>query len=577
MCQKARYDNAIQRRIIVHKKNIKIYFISLLMLSILAGISVCQAQDFGSNKVRLLPDANGSVDVALYKSGIIELTQTAARVSVGNPGIADILLFKGSELYILAKSLGTTSVVIWNKDGDVFASWTINVTYDLDTLKLRLHELLPNEDIQVRSAQDRIFLSGSVSSVDRINNAMEIARSFLGPCVESESSAVVRDSTKGPPSTVEQGTQGQQRTQSQCKNKGKVVNLMTVSGANQVMLQIKVAEMNHDTLKKMESNFNVMKFGRPWTVGGVNGGATFPDVLTPGVGALPGPGQPYTLPIFGSTNGNNSPIGPMVDQFAPNMPSISDSGLFFSFLTGSNYFQAAIEASRQKGLTKILAEPTLTAMTGQEADFLSGGEFPIPVPQQNGAVTIQFKQFGVNVKFLPVVLDQSRINLKMNISVSDLSQSGAVTLNVPNTGTAFSIPSLTERNTSTTVELDNGQTIGISGLINNTVSEYVNKFPGLGDIPILGMLFRSQQFKSGKTELVMFVTPHLAKPIASKDVQLPTDSFVPPGDLSFYLLGQMESLFKPKNHEAKSEKSAPLTGSSIPMTDSMANRFGQGI
>ena len=186
-----------------------------------------------------------------------------------------------------------------------------------------------------------------------------------------------------------------------------------------------------------------------------------------------------------------------------------------------------------------------------EAEFLSGGEFPIPVSQDLGQVTIEFKEFGVGVKFLPVVLDSGRINMKLNISVTELSADVPVLLDVAGSSSSFSIPSLTKRSTMSTVELGNGQTIGIAGLISDNVRESVDKYPGLGDVPMLGTLFRSQDFRSGQTELVIFVTPHLAKPISPGRVVLPTDSFMPASDTDFFLKGRMEAPISNLNEKQK--------------------------
>ncbi|MCB1755399.1 MAG: type II and III secretion system protein family protein, partial [Gammaproteobacteria bacterium] len=238
-------------------------------------------------------------------------------------------------------------------------------------------------------------------------------------------------------------------------------------------------------------------------------------------------------------NGVNNVIGPVVDIYQPATQSIADKGLFFSRLSGDNLFQVALEISRSKGLSKILAEPTLTTLTGQPAEFLSGGEYPVPVPDDSGT-RIQFKEYGVGLKFIPTILDKSRINLDLNISVSEINGSNNVTVSTDGTSQVIVVPSLNKRSASSTVELADGQTIGIAGLIQDNVSEVMSKLPGLGDIPILGALFRSQEFISGQSELVIFVTPHLAQPIAEEDIRLPTDSFVPPNDLEFYLLGKME-------------------------------------
>jgi pilus assembly protein CpaC len=242
------------------------------------------------------------------------------------------------------------------------------------------------------------------------------------------------------------------------------------------------------------------------------------------------------IPVFP----NPAPMGPVIDEFAPNPMVIQDKGFFASLLTDEFLFNLAFDAAKEKGLAKILAEPTLTTLTGQEAEFLSGGEFPIPVPQQNGAVTIEFKQFGVGVRFLPVVLDSSRINLKLGISVSEIISNNSIGISREGVSSSFIVPSLSTRSAESTVELSDGQTIGIAGLINENMREVITKFPGLGDIPGLGVLFRSQSFQKGETELLILVTPHLAKPVLPADIRLPTDNVTEAGDMGFFLGGNLE-------------------------------------
>jgi len=257
---------------------------------------------------------------------------------------------------------------------------------------------------------------------------------------------------------------------------------------------------------------------------------------------------------FGLPDGGSPVVGPTVGKYTPNVPTISDKGLFFQDLIGDTVFQTALEISRSKGLAKVLAEPTLTTLTGRSAEFLSGGEFPVPVPQ-DGRTSIVFKDFGVKVKFLPTILDQQRISLDLDIVVSELSEGRLVNVGTTGTNSVFSIPTLTKRGVSSTVELANGQTIGIAGLIQDNVREVVTKLPGVADIPILGQLFRSQEFISGQTELVVFVTANMASPIDKDEIKLPTDSFVPPTDTEFYLLGRMNS--RHKKEEKASETSLP--------------------
>jgi pilus assembly protein CpaC len=228
-------------------------------------------------------------------------------------------------------------------------------------------------------------------------------------------------------------------------------------------------------------------------------------------------------------------------DFLPNPLRILNQGIFGAFIDDNFKFTLALDIAKENGLAKILAEPTLATLTGQEAEFLSGGEFPIPVPQGiNGAVTIEFKPYGVGLKFLPVVLSDGRINLKVNISVSELADQGGVILQNEDVSLRTFVPSLRQRSASATIELGDGQSMGLAGLLDDKLRESVTKFPGLGDIPVLGALFRSNDYRKGQTELVILITPHLAKPVDRGSVSLPTDKFVEPNDMDFYLGGKLE-------------------------------------
>ncbi len=467
-----------------------------------------------------------SVDlvVPLYKSQILSLEQEPSRVSIGNPDIADIVLLRGEQVHIVGKTLGSTNVVLWDRRDRIFKSVNVEVTHDLATLKKKLHLMMPSENINVYSAQEKLIVEGQLSSAANVSAALKVAEGYLPSC-ESGSGVSNEENSN----TTDSSAAG-------ADNKGcgsaEVVNLLSVSGAQQIMLEVKVAEMSRTFLRSLDTNLNVLDFGGNSRFGAINGGASWPNALVEN--------EEIPFAAAGIPDGSTPIIGPVVDKFDPATPSISDKGLFFQDLVGDTFFQAALELSRSKGLAKILAEPNLTTLTGRAAEFLSGGEFPVPVPQ-NGRTSIVFKDYGVKVKFLPTILDAGRISLDLDIVVSEVSEGRQVDVASAGTSGVFLIPSLTKRGVSNTVELANGQTIGIAGLIQDNVREVVNRLPGLGDVPVLGQLFRSQQFVSGQSELVIFVTAHLAKPIVADKVRLPTDSFVPPSDLEFYLLGRMES------------------------------------
>ena len=319
------------------------------------------------------------------------------------------------------------------------------------------------------------------------------------------------------------------------------------------MLEVKVAEIQRSELRRLDAQFNAFNTeASNWVWGGVNGGATFPDVVFPAVTLPDGTQIPGgRRPVFDGI----APWGPAIDEFAPNPMTIQNQGLFASLLTNDFLFNLAIDAAKDKGLAKILAEPTLTTLTGQEARFLSGGEFPIPVPQGLDTVTIEYKEFGVGLAFLPVVLGGGVINVKLNISVSELVSTNTVAITASNTPATFVVPALSKRSATVVVELKDGQTIGIAGLISDNLREAVSKFPVLGELPIIGALFRSQDFINRESELVILVTPRLAKPLSPGDIRLPTDKFVEPSDSDFYLMGKMEG-----QAEASATPTAATTG-----------------
>ena len=472
----------------------------LATLLVAGGVLPAVAQQ-GSDRAPIMLNSqarHSSLTVAQNTSQVIDFAHPVKILSVGNPEVADIVVVGSRQIYVLGKSLGNTNVVLWDRNNKVQATLDIQVTPDLESLKARLHELLPGERIQVRAANGQIILGGEVASAARMDSALRIASSFARSGEEAAA----------------------------------VLNLMQVCGAQQVMLDVKVAEVSRSLVKRLDSQFNVLNIaGSALRIGAVKGGATFPDAVFEGAGTS---GRVPALPQMGT------PLGPMIDEFAPVTPTIEDAGIFASYQRGDYLINMVLDAANREGVAKILAEPNLTTLTGQPAQFLAGGEVPIPVPEGDGQVTIDYKDFGVGLNFLPVVLDSGVINLSVDVSVSDLSNNNAVLLGVGESSSQFYVPSLIKRSASSTLELASGQTIAIAGMLSESLREDVSKLPGLGDVPILGALFRSQEYIKDQTELVIFVTPRLAQPIAPEQARLPTGSFVAPSDVEFYLLGRMQ-------------------------------------
>ncbi len=459
----------------------RILFTGMAILCLLTlSINLLAAEERDIETAMRTVSSSKAFEVPLYKSRILDVDKPVRKLSIGNPEIADILVLRANQVYVVGKSLGTTNVVLWDASNRIIATIDIEITHDVDTLKAKLHELLPDEDISVNSSQGTIILSGEVSGPAKMDAALALATSFA-------------------PEDEEGNTK-----------KGKVVNLMHVGGIQQVLLEVKVAEINRTLFRQ---------FGIDWNAFGLDNGNW----------------------IIGGANGGAGPIG-FNGPFRPEPQSITDSGFFTRFLTDSFLFSATINAAKDNGLAKILAEPNLTTLSGKEATFLSGGEFPIPVPQGNlGGTTIEFKDFGIGMGFIPVVLDANRINMMIDISVSDLARENTISVGAGiDTEERFVIPALTVRRATSTVEMGDGQTIALAGLLSEKVREDVQKFPGLGDVPVLGYLFKSQQWLSEESELVIFVTPHLAQPVANDLVRMPTDAFIAPNDVEYYIMGRME-------------------------------------
>lgn len=456
-----------------------------------------------------------SISVPQNKSRLVEIPGSAKKISVGNPNVADILILRSNKIYVLGKQLGTTNVIVWDSRDRLITVLDVEVTHDLNALKAKLYEFMPNETISVYTSQNKLVLSGEVTSAEKVAMAVEIANTFTG------------------------------------KGMG-IINLMSIGGSHQVMLEVTVAEVSRNLVREFDSNFIFARKGGNWTWGGANGGMPVP------------PG------------GIATDIGA---AFTPPSLNIDDNGLFASFLTGNTLFTAAFNIGKTNNLVKVLAEPTLTTLSGEEAEFISGGEFPIPVPNDEN-VTIEFKEFGVGLKFLPTVVSAENINLALNIEVSDIAPTNAVTVNSGNNGdngTNFFVPALSKRATKTTVELGNGQTIGIAGLLDENITDSVEKLPGLGDLPVIGQLFRSQEFQKRETELVILVTPRLAKPVRRQDVTLPTDNFVEPNDWEYYLLGRMSELKQQSQLDDNYSQASSTAPATLSPSAGSEGQFGHSL
>ncbi|MCK0510442.1 type II and III secretion system protein family protein [Aromatoleum buckelii] len=433
-----------------------------------------------------------------------------AKQSDGRPGVAqvDVLLLSPNEIYLLGKSVGSTNVVLVDRSGGCTAL-DVTVAMDVTSVQGALTALLPDETgIKVSSAYDSLVLTGTVSDATKVDRAVEIA------------SAYVRDGGGG-----ENG------------RNARVLNMLRVGAPQQVMLEVKVAEVS----KAVMDRFGI-DFSRAYAAGdgtmirflsGVFGGKSPVGGQVSGtVGARVGGGIVDSISNASGTSAITAPIG---------NATIGGDATTVPLISGKNSTLIGVDAQKNDGLVKILAEPTVMAISGQEGSFLAGGKIFIPVSQNDGGtrtVTLEEKEFGVSVKFTPTVLEGGRINLAVRPEVSELNREG-VGLSAPGVNGLAILPSFTTRRAFTTVQLRDGQSFAIGGLIKNNTTTNIRAFPFLGELPVLGALFRSTEFQTDRSELVFVITPRLVKPLP-EDYALPTDNYVEPSRSDVIWRGKIE-------------------------------------
>lgn len=429
----------------------------------------------------------------LGKSTLINLPEPISSRTVGNQGTVQAKMVAPQTLYLLGVDIGSANMIIQGKSGTCTIV-DVTVTLDPDPLQQDLSGLFPQENnVKVTAASDSLILSGTVEDAITANRMIDIARAYVRR--KTQPSEV--NSEKSKLNMKREDDQDVSLGQYNDRVNFRVVNMLSVSAQQQVMLEVKVAEVSKTLLDKLGSSLSLSQTSGSWTY----------RILTD----------------FLST-------------------AASDTGGAISGAKSASKF-FAIDAEKKDGLIKILAEPTIMAISGQEGSFLAGGTIFIPVAQNNTGtgttITLEEKEFGVGVRFTPTVLAGDRINLKVAPEVSELNREGVGITASGITGTAI-FPAFSVRKASTTVQLLDGQSFAIGGLIKNNTTTNIKAFPILGEIPILGALFRSTEFQKDKTELVFVVTPHLVKPLAKKDVRLPTDRYTDPSRSDLFLKGRME-------------------------------------
>jgi pilus assembly protein CpaC len=415
-----------------------------------ATLSEASAQDrtrmwklTGSGKV-------GALAVTVAKSETIRFDKTVGDVVVGSSEIVDVIPMTNRSVYVLGKKIGTTNLTLFDENKDFIGVIDLVVSYDIESLQLKLREVMPHEWITVRDLNGRVMLSGNLADSVAVTKALAVAEQYAPAAV---------------------------------------TNALTVRSPQQVMLEVRFVEATRSAGRELGLDVSAVTHG---------------VVAETGLGLATG----------------SLPFGAILTRLLG---------------SGNNEIDVLLRALERNGTVRTLAEPNLVALSGDKASFLAGGEFPFPVAQENNKITIEFKKFGVGLVFTPTVLAERLINVKIEPEVSQLDTTRTLKFN------DVEIPSLTVRRASTTVELRDGQSFAIAGLLQTSNAKTLSQLPWIGDVPVLGALFRSASFQRNETDLVIIVTPRLVRPAdAPAKLVTPLDDRLPGNDADFFLEGKAE-------------------------------------
>lgn len=393
---------------------------------------------------------NAPIQITLGKAELIDVSAGLTDVLVADPSLIDVMAVQSNRLYIVGLKVGDTNIIALDDSGNVLKRLDIHVTYDLQAIQSMVNDLFPNEDVQVRSIHDQIVLTGTASN----------------PAVASKITNLVGHYV----SDLQDDAQSADQL---------ISNLIETRGEQQVMLQVRIVEASRDVLRELgvETDIN-------------NTGGLATSLLS---------GNNFAR-TTGAVGLSQAAIG--------TAQIVADTGL-----NGIGSINLFLEALENESLANVLAEPNLTAVSGEQAGFLAGGEFPVPVGRDNvGNIVIEFREFGVSLNFKPVVLSSDRISLQMNTEVSSLDFDNAVTL------AGLTVPGLDIRRADTTVEMGSGASLMIAGLLQSEAVQGMTGLPGISKAPVLGDLVSSDSFQRSETELIVIVTPYLVEPYAEKEV-----------------------------------------------------------
>ena len=432
--------------------------------------------------------------LSIGRGQLIQLPGSMTDLFVADTGVADVQVKSARQLYVFGKAGGETTLYASNAAGQIVYSATVRVGSNLDSIDQMLTLAMPDAKVRVSTLNGVVLLTGTVGAPVDSAEAERLVQAFVGEGV-------------------------------------KVISRLQTATPMQVNLQVRIAEVSRSLVKEIGANLLTRDLTGGFQFGVGRASRNF--------GSINNTLDVTSLPRIDASTQFGLPAGSLTLPFNPATGQFVTGGTATQFnnaLDGRTAIQlagrlfgvdiaSAFDLAEQVGLVTTLSQPNLTALSGETADFLAGGEFPIPINQGLGTTTIEYKNFGVSLAYTPTVLANGRISMRVRPEVSELSSAGSVTLN------GFQVPALTIRRAETTVELGSGESFMIAGLLSNNSQNLIDKAPGLGDVPVLGNLFKSSNFRRGETELVIVVTPYLVKPVNANDIKMPTDGFQTADDL----------------------------------------------
>jgi pilus assembly protein CpaC len=527
--------------------------------------AAAQVEPPDANSVTRITHGGGPHSASLVlpfgKSAIIDLPADARDILISNPQVADATVRTSRRAYVIGRQIGQTNLFFFDAQGRQIANVEVRVEPDVETLNDILHRQSSESNVRAEAVNGSVVLSGTARSAAEADHAFQIAQTFIGASSTASASA---SSGGGASSSASASSSG-----------ARIINLIQVQGSEQVLVRVRVVEMSRTLVRQLGINLNYEQM-----INQLVGEDDFLHVLTANGFSVNGQALGGLTASGGVAENILRP-----DSYAYPSPTVDGAitpgqagvgGYEFDPTSGQETFgpahvergrttDASIEAFERAGLLRVLAEPNLTAISGEAARFLAGGEFPVPVNSEDGQISVEFKPFGVGLAFTPVVLSGGRISLKVSTEVSELTSEGAISTgdtpirNQDGTTTVIrgiTIPALQVRRAETTLEMSSGSSIVMAGLIQERTRHALEGVPGVMNTPVIGSLFRSRDFVNNQTELVVIVTPYLVRPTSPDRIHTPADGFRDPSERESLLSGRLNSLYRPASAEGDQAEGA---------------------